>query len=259
MKKIDLNLELTNIKTFIKYVMQKTGFEKVILGLSGGIDSAVVAFICKLVLGEKNVHALMMPYKSSHPDSLAHARLIAEQTKINYEIINITDIIDDYFEKNDSDASMLRRGNLMARVRMSILYDFSSKYDALVVGTSNKSEIYTGYCTQHGDTACAFEPLAHLYKTEITELAKLLKIPDEIINKKPTADLWIGQTDEEELGVSYQVIDTVLRYHLDEKRNKSFILNKGVSENHYDLVINRINSSSFKRRLPLVLKNTWEL
>ena len=256
MRNLNLRLEMVDIRSFINNTLQNAGFEKVILGLSGGIDSAVVATLCKDTLGEKAVLGVMMPYKNSHPDSLKHAKMLAEALKIDFIINPITDMVDAYFKNNaDSEIDKLRLGNMMARVRMCILYDLSSKFNALVVGTSNKSEIYAGYCTQYGDSACAFEPIAHLYKTEVTELAKLIKVPADIINKKPTADLWEGQTDEDELGVTYAILDTILFHHLDEKKSKDFILKKGISKHQYDLVIQKIQNSSFKRRMPLTVNS----
>ena len=162
-------------------------------------------------------------------------------------------MIDAYFDEFEPHANMLRRGNRMARERMCILYDLSAKYKALVVGTSNKSEIYAGYCTQYGDSACAFEPFAHLYKTEVWQMAKILNIPLEIINKTPTADLWEGQTDENEMGISYQLLDEILYFILDEKLGKHLLLGKGFSEGDIDLVLQNIEKSRFKRCMPLTL------
>jgi len=251
MREIDLYKEVENIKKFIVNTLNKTTFQKVILGLSGGIDSALSGALCASALGSENVIGVMMPYKSSSPKSIEHAKLVAQTFKITYDIIPITSMVDAYFDEFEPDANLLRRGNRMARERMCILYDLSAKYKAIVVGTSNKSEIYTGYCTQYGDSACAFEPFAHLYKTEVWQMAKILKIPDVIIDKKPTADLWEGQTDEEDIGISYYTIDEILHFILDEKIGKEEIIKRGFTDHDIELVLKKIEYSEFKRRMPL--------
>lgn len=251
MREIDLYKEVENIKKFIVNTLNKTTFQKVILGLSGGIDSALSSALCASALGSENVIGVMMPYKSSSPKSIEHAKLVAQTFKITYDIIPITSMVDAYFDEFEPDANLLRRGNRMARERMCILYDLSAKYKAIVVGTSNKSEIYTGYCTQYGDSACAFEPFAHLYKTEVWQMAKILKIPDVIIDKKPTADLWEGQTDEEDIGISYYTIDEILHFILDEKIGKEEIIKRGFTDHDIELVLKKIEYSEFKRRMPL--------
>ena len=285
MRSLDIEFEIVNITSFIYDTVKSAGYERVILGLSGGLDSAVVAGLCTLALSKVNVIAVMMPYKNSHPDSLAHAKLLVDFLGIESFIVPVTEMVDTYFDWFESEADMLRRGNRIARERMCILYDLSSKYKALVVGTSNKSEIYSGYCTQFGDSASAFEPIAHLYKTEVYEIASTIKIPEVIIDKKPTADLWEGQTDENELGITYNELDKILYLLLDEEKDvvdisdgrrgvgslrpapnsvvdisdgqKEYILSQGISEFSYDLVIKKINNSSFKRRMPLTLKGCF--
>ena len=254
MRKIDIQNELNKIYSFVQSAVKNAGYQKVILGLSGGIDSSLAAALCGNALGNQNVIGIMMPYKNSNPLSLQHAKLIANTFKITYEIITITNMVDAYFDEFEPEANMLRRGNRMARERMCILYDLSAKYKALVVGTSNKSEIYAGYCTQYGDSACAFEPFAHLYKSEVREIAVMLNIPAEIINKPPTADLWEGQTDEKEMGISYPLLDEILFYLIDEKMEKTEIMKKGFSEEMVDLVLKKIEKSEFKRKLPLTLE-----
>jgi len=261
MKALDIELEIVNITSFIYDTVREAGFSKVIVGLSGGVDSALVAGLCTLSLGKDNVIGVMMPYKNSHPDSLAHAELLVKFLHITAYCVPITEMVDSYFEWFESDADVFRRGNRMARERMCILYDLSAKYKALVVGTSNKSEIFTGYCTQYGDSACAFEPIAHLYKTEVFEIAKTIKIPDEIIQKPPTADLWEGQTDEGELGISYQELDKILYSILDVA---SYVPTDCgdrdiAATEKFNLVMKKVQNSLFKRRLPLTMENVWEL
>ena len=255
MNKLDLNLkEVHNeLVEFLRESFKKAGFSKAVLGLSGGIDSALVAYLLRDALGKENVLAIMMPYKSSNPDSLNHAKLVIEDLGINSKTIEITDMIDAYF-KNEKDASSLRMGNKMARERMSILFDYSSKENALVVGTSNKTEIYLGYSTQFGDSACALNPIGDLYKTNIWDLSRYLKIPNELIEKKPSADLWEGQTDEQEMGLTYKEADQVLYRMLEENKTVEEVLAEGFNKDLVDNIVRRMNRSEYKRRMPLIAK-----
>ena len=255
MNKLDLNLkEVHNeLVEFLRENFKKAGFSKAVLGLSGGIDSALVAYLLRDALGKENVLAIMMPYKSSNPDSLNHAKLVVEDLKINAKTIEITDMIDAYF-KNEKEASSLRMGNKMARERMSILFDYSSKENALVVGTSNKTEIYLGYSTQFGDSACALNPIGDLYKTNIWDLSRYLKIPNELIEKKPSADLWEGQTDEQEMGLTYKEADQVMYRLLEENKTVEEVLAEGFNKDLVDNIVRRMNRSEYKRRMPLIAK-----
>ena len=255
MNKLDLNLkEVHNeLVEFLRESFKKAGFSKAVLGLSGGIDSALVAYLLRDALGKENVLAIMMPYKSSNPDSLNHAKLVVEDLGINSKTIEITDMIDAYF-KNEKEATSLRMGNKMARERMSILFDYSSKENALVIGTSNKTEIYLGYSTQFGDSACALNPIGDLYKTNIWDLSRYLKIPNELIEKKPSADLWEGQTDEQEMGLTYKEADQVLYRMLEENKTVEEILAEGFNKDLVDNIVRRMNRSEYKRRMPLIAK-----
>ena len=255
MNKLDLNLkEVHNeLVEFLRESFKKAGFSKAVLGLSGGIDSALVAYLLRDALGKENVLAIMMPYKSSNPDSLNHAKLVVEDLGINSKTIEITEMIDAYF-KNEKEASSLRMGNKMARERMSILFDYSSKENALVVGTSNKTEIYLGYSTQFGDAACALNPVGDLYKTNIWDLSRYLKIPNELIEKKPSADLWEGQTDEQEMGLTYKEADQVMYRLLEENKTVEEVLAEGFNKDLVDNIVRRMNRSEYKRRMPLVAK-----
>lgn len=255
MNKLDLNLKEVHseLVEFLRESFKKAGFSKAVLGLSGGIDSALVAYLLRDALGKENVLAIMMPYKSSNPDSLNHAKLVVEDLKINAKTIEITNMIDAYF-KNEKDASSLRMGNKMARERMSILFDYSSKENALVVGTSNKTEIYLGYSTQFGDSACALNPIGDLYKTNIWDLSRYLKIPNELIEKKPSADLWEGQTDEQEMGLTYKEADQVLYRMLEENKTVEEVLAEGFNKDLVDNIVRRMNRSEYKRRMPLIAK-----
>ena len=255
MNKLDLNLKEVHseLVEFLRESFKKAGFSKAVLGLSGGIDSALVAYLLRDALGKENVLAIMMPYKSSNPDSLNHAKLVVEDLGINSKTIEITDMIDAYF-KNEEEATSLRMGNKMARERMSILFDYSSKENALVVGTSNKTEIYLGYSTQFGDSACALNPIGDLYKTNIWDLSRYLKIPNELIEKKPSADLWEGQTDEQEMGLTYKEADQILYRMLEENKKVEEVLAEGFNKDLVDNIVRRMNRSEYKRRMPLIAK-----
>ena len=255
MNKLDLNLKEVHseLVEFLRESFKKAGFSKAVLGLSGGIDSALVAYLLRDALGKENVLAIMMPYKSSNPDSLNHAKLVIEDLGINSKTIEITDMIDAYF-KNEKEATSLRMGNKMARERMSILFDYSSKENALVIGTSNKTEIYLGYSTQFGDSACALNPIGDLYKTNIWDLSRYLKIPNELIEKKPSADLWEGQTDEQEMGLTYKEADQVLYRMLEENKKVEEVLAEGFNKDLVDNIVRRMNRSEYKRRMPLIAK-----
>ncbi|WP_336177738.1 NAD+ synthase [Fusobacterium polymorphum] len=255
MNKLDLNLKEVHseLVEFLRESFKKAGFSKAVLGLSGGIDSALVAYLLRDALGKENVLAIMMPYKSSNPDSLNHAKLVVEDLGINSKTIEITDMIDAYF-KNEEEVTSLRMGNKMARERMSILFDYSSKENALVVGTSNKTEIYLGYSTQFGDSACALNPIGDLYKTNIWDLSRYLKIPNELIEKKPSADLWEGQTDEQEMGLTYKEADQVLYRMLEENNKVEEVLAEGFNKDLVDNILRRMNRSEYKRRMPLIAK-----
>ncbi|MCK4957489.1 MAG: NAD+ synthase [Candidatus Cloacimonetes bacterium] len=250
MRKINLENEINRCCDFIKVQLANAGFDKVIVGLSGGIDSAVTAALCVRAIGKENVQAVMLPYKHSHPDSFNHAQEVAEKLEISYESIDISPMVDAYLNTYALDADALRRGNRMARERMCVLFDLSAKYRALVAGTGNRSELLVGYCTQYGDSACAFEPIGHLYKTEIFELARLLDLPSCVIEKHPTADLWDGQTDEEEMGISYENLDTILHNLYDLNLAEKEIENQGFEKTEIENVKRMVKRSEFKRNMP---------
>jgi NAD+ synthase len=249
MRKLNYQNEIEKITEFIKQQLNKAGFTKLIVGLSGGIDSSVTAALCVKSIGKENVLGVMLPYWKSHHDSLEHAKHVAEQLGIKYEIVDISPMVDAYFDNYATDADILRKGNRIARERMCVLYDLSAKYKALVAGTGNRSEIMVGYCTQYGDSACAFEPIGHLYKTEVLELAKTLNLPDSIIIKKPTADLWEDQTDEDEMGITYKELDEILYQMLDQKMEYEDLI-AAFSKEKVDKVKRMIQMSEFKRNMP---------
>jgi len=233
----------------IRQKLSESGFSRVVLGLSGGIDSSTVAYLAKRALGAENVYGINMPYRTSSPQSANDAQLIAISLGINFTTIEITEMVDAYFNRYP-DANSLRRGNLMARERMVVLYDQSSLLQALVFGCGNKTELLLGYCTLHGDTACAMIPLGDLYKTQVRALAKYLGVPEPIIQKAPTADLWPGQTDEDELGFAYAEVDKLLYFMVEKKYTMEELKAMGFSESFINEVSNKVKKAQYKRCLP---------
>jgi NAD+ synthase len=236
---------------FIRDEVHGAGFEKAVLGLSGGVDSSLCAYLTAEALGNGNVHGMNMPYKDSSIEGIHHARQVANQLKIHFISIEITPMIDAYFE-SFPDEDPIRRGNKMARERMSILYDQSARCNALVVGSSNKTEILLGYGTIYGDMACAINPLGNLYKTQVWDLAREVGVPEEIIEKVPSADLWQGQTDEGELGFPYSEVDRLLNLMIDNRLSTGELIREGFTEDLIERVMERIRSSEFKRCMPTV-------
>lgn len=241
---------------FLREEIGKFGFKKGIWGLSGGLDSSVVSFLAREALGEENCLALIMPYKTSDQQAVEDAKNLASKLGIRYKVIDITPMIDAYFKEHPTDNKTLI-GNKMARERMSILYDHSAREKALVIGTSNKSELLLGYGTIYGDMASAINPLGDLYKTQIYQLAEHLGVLESIIRRPPSADLWKGQTDEGEIGLTYREIDTILFYLVDLRAEIEDIEKKGFPREKILHVKNLIVSSQFKRKLPVIAKLSW--
>ncbi|PID48256.1 MAG: NAD(+) synthetase [Proteobacteria bacterium] len=239
------------LTTFLKNEVEKNNFKNVVLGLSGGLDSAVVAVLLQKVFG-KNLTAIMMPNATSNQDSLNHAKKLCKKFHIDFTIEPIDKLVDAYFK--DKNPNPLQMGNFSARMRMSILYDISAKLNALVIGTSNKSELLLGYGTIHGDLACAINPIGDIYKSDLFGFASHLGVIEEIINKAPSADLWEGQSDEEELGFSYEKIDEVLRDFIDQKLSYEELLEKGYDKNLINMITKRFYQNQFKRQLPIIAK-----
>jgi len=245
-----------NIKTqmisFLQEEVSTIGLEKVVVGISGGLDSAIVSVLCKEAFGEK-FSGVMMPSHLSSDSSINDAKELCAKFDISYEVVEIAPMVQGYFN-NTSSSTPLRVGNLSARMRMSVLYDISARDSSLVVGTSNKSEILLGYGTLFGDTACAINPIGQLYKSDAFEFARFLGITDAIINKKPSADLWEGQSDEEELGYTYKVMDDVLKELIDNNKTKEELLALEIDEKLIDMLVYRVKENTFKSKLPTIAK-----
>jgi NAD+ synthase (glutamine-hydrolysing) len=232
-------------------VHERRGFERVVVGLSGGVDSAVVAFLAARALGKEQVWAFMLPYRTSSPESVAHAQLVVDALGIQARTIDISPAVDGYVDAAEPDADALRRGNVMARVRMIVLFDQATKLKALPVGTGNKTERLFGYFTWHADDSPPINPLGDLFKTQVWELARHLGVPQPIVEKPATADLARGQTDEGDLGISYLKADRIL-FALLRGLKPAEIVRAGYTDAEVDLVARRLASTHWKRRLPTV-------
>jgi len=238
---------------FIKEELSRFNYKKGVLGLSGGLDSCVCAVIAAKALKPKNVICMIMPYGDSFSEDVKDAGEIVQMLGIHSKTIDISPMVDAYFARYPTDNRVLK-GNKMARERMSILYDFSAREKALILGTSNKTELLLGYGTIHGDMACAIDPLGDLFKTQIRQFALYLGIPQKILKKEPTAGLWNGQTDEKELGLNYDKIDNILFQLVDKRKTKEEIVASGFNKEDVEKIIKLIKNSEFKRKLPPIPK-----
>lgn len=238
---------------FISSEITRAGYSRGLVALSGGIDSAVALALAVEALGRENVLAVCMPYKSSNPDSLAHAALLVEQFGVPSVTVPITEMADALIAREPG-MSEIRKGNILARMRMIVLYDQSAVFGGLVIGTGNKTEILLGYTTLWGDSACALNPLGDLYKTQLRQLASDLAIPDPILVKPPSADLWSGQTDEGELGFTYAEVDRLLYLLVDQRARPEECVAAGFDETFVRKVIERMRRNQFKRMQPPIAK-----
>jgi len=238
---------------FIAEETRRAGLKRAVVGLSGGVDSALVACLARKALGRSGVVALMMPHRLSAPSSLKDARDLARRLGVRTEHHDITPMVEAYFA-GDPRADRVRRGNKMARERMSILYDRSRVHEALVLGTSNKTEMLLGYSTIHGDLASSINPIGDLYKTQVWQMAEHMKVPARIRRKVPTADLWPRQTDEQELGFEYREIDQLLFLLVDERASRREAIEAGWPRGMVDRALRLMARSQYKRRLPLIAK-----
>jgi len=238
---------------FIKSEVTRVGFARAIINLSGGLDSALSCALAAEALGAENVLALRLPYRSSSTDSLEHAQLVIDKFKVRSETIDITNMVDPLIE-HDLQMSNTRKGNIMARSRMIVLYDQSEAFKGLPIGTSNKTEILLGYSTMWGDMASAINPIGDLYKTQVRQLSRALGIPAVIVEKPPSADLWVGQTDEGELGFTYEQVDKLLFLIVDQRYSAQDCIEDGFDEKFVHGVIARVRRNQFKRMMPPIAK-----
>lgn len=256
--RLNESLTASVLQGFLREEVLKSGFDKVLFGLSGGIDSALSAYLAAGALGRERVHAVLMPYRTSSPASLADAMEVVEDLNIPHTVVDITSPVDAYFGQMDEilggAASPLRRGNRMARERMCTLYDLSAAHGALVVGTSNKTELLLGYGTQFGDMASALNPIGDLYKCQVRQLSAFLGVPKSILEKAPSADLWEDQTDETELGFSYDDADEILYQWVDLRLTPEEIVERGANQDLVDHVVRRVQRNQYKRKPPIIAK-----
>jgi NAD+ synthase len=241
------------LTSFIRDAVETSGTQGVVVGLSGGIDSSLSAALAVRALGPERVHGFLLPYRTSSPESERDARVVGEHLGIPHRVIDISPMVDAYFEM-ESDAPADRRGNKMARERMTILFDQAKKLDALVLGTSNKTEILLGYSTVFGDNASSLNPLGDLYKCQIWQLSRHLGLPAQVIDKAPSADLWPGQTDEGELGFSYEMADEVLYLLFDLGLRPEELPARGYEERVVRRIVSLEQRFRFKRRLMLIAR-----
>jgi NAD+ synthase len=253
----ELSLNTDQVRTvlvgFVRDEIRNTGVQNAVIGLSGGVDSALSAYLSAEALGSEHVLGVLMPYKTSNPRSRLDAERVVNALGIRSEVVDISPMVD-AFASSIGNVNQMRLGNVMARQRMVVLYDLSVREKALVVGTGNKTETLLGYTTLFGDNACAINPLGDLYKTQVWDLARTMGVPKEIIEKQPSADLWEGQTDEGELGFSYRDVDRLLYYMVDERRTPAELEARGFGKPLIEKVSATIRTTQFKRRLPLVAK-----
>jgi len=253
--RLSINTELaTRILTgFIRDSITKAGMSRAVVGLSGGIDSAVSAYLSARALGAENVLAVRMPYKTSSADSLHDAEAVIEDLGLAHITLPITDMADPLIRRFPK-MSRLRQGNIMARMRMIALYDQSVAWGGLVMGTSNKTEFLLGYSTIYGDSGVALHPIADLYKVQVRQLARHLGVPDSIIDKAPSADLWVGQTDEDELGFRYDDADQVLFLLVDERYTVDEVAEEGFDRGFAMDIWERVKANHYKRTMPNIAK-----
>jgi NAD+ synthase len=254
-ERLRLNAPLAEavLTSFIRDAVETSGTQGVVVGLSGGVDSSLSAALAARALGPERVHGFLLPYRTSSLESERDAGAVAEHLGLPHRAIDISPMVDAYFGI-EPDASPDRRGNKMARERMTILFDQAKKLDALVLGTSNKTEILLGYSTVFGDNASSLNPLGDLYKCQVWEFSRHLGLPSQVIDKAPSADLWPGQTDEGELGFSYELADEVLYLLFDLGLRPEEVAERGYEEKVVRRIVTLEQRFRFKRRLMLIAR-----
>lgn len=250
---IDTDVARRVIGEFIRGQLRQAGFDQAVLGLSGGIDSGLVAYLVSEAIGPDKLLCVLMPYRTSSPASRGDAEEIVRRLGAASEVVDISPMVDGFFGP-DPDASSLRRGNFAARMRMAVLYDRSATWGGLVVGTGNKTESLVGYTTVFGDSACAFNPIGDLYKSQVRQLAEAIGVPEAIIRKAPSADLWPGQTDEDEGGFTYPELDRLLYWRIDKRRSIEEVAALGFDPVLVERVDRLVATSEFKRQVPPIAK-----
>lgn len=251
--RINTDIARRMLTGFIKDEIAKTGMSRAVIGLSGGIDSALSAYLSAEALGAENVLAVRMPYRTSSADSLEDAERVIEALGLASLTVPITEMADPLIERFP-DMTAMRKGNIMARLRMTILYDQSVAWGGLVMGTSNKTEILLGYSTIYGDSGVALHPIGDLFKTQIRQLADALGVPESVRTKAPSADLWVGQTDEGELGFTYADVDQVLFLLVDERYTVDEVIDEGFDRAFVEDVWRRVKINHYKRTMPNIAK-----
>lgn len=252
---LDLKKTADTLEKFIRHSLDVSGFKKVIVGVSGGLDSAVTCALAVRAIGAQNVMTGIFPSGYLTIEALQDAQFLLEQLGLPSEnriTVDIASIVDS-FSNLDPDINDIRKGNIMARVRMILLFDNAKKHDCLVLGTENKTEHLLGYFTRFGDGASDIEPIRSLYKTQVRLLAHYLKLPPKLITKAPTAGLWQGQTDEGEFGFSYHDADLILHFYVDQGKTEKEIVKSGFSPQTVSLVVSRLKANAFKHKLPFVI------
>ena len=252
---LDINpdLAIKILSSFIRSETTRAGFSRAVIGLSGGVDSSLTCALAAEALGPDNVLAVRMPYTTSSPDSLEHAGLVIELTGVQEKTISISEAVDALAADIPED-HQVRRGNIMARMRMIVLFDQSVEFGGLVIGTGNKTEMLLGYTTQFGDAASAMNPLGDLYKIQVRQLAIEMGLPEVILKKPPSADLWIGQTDEEELGFTYEEADSLLFLLVDRRYSPDECIEAGFEREFVETVVELVRRNHFKRVMPPIAK-----
>ena len=260
---IDTDVTRRVVAEFIREQLRQAGFQRAVVGLSGGVDSALVAYLVAEAIGPDKLHAVLMPYRSSSPASRSDAETVVADLGCSSELVEITAMVDGYYGTDARagasgpdglTASALRRGNFAARMRMAALYDRSVTWGGLVIGTGNKTESLIGYTTLFGDSACAFNPIGDLYKSQVRQLAVAVGVSDAIVRKAPSADLWPGQTDESEGGFSYPVLDRLLFWRVDKRRSMEEMADLGFEPAMVERVDRMVAGAEFKRQVPPIAK-----